>query len=194
MTRSSHQFVEYANGLAEDLLSALESRSYAQALPLADKVRTLGVQSLDQLTPRGTLEFPAANRWEARLTRELLDQLNSPDLPEPLTATILNALGQWAGEDAVAGIHQLLVGRLRERESSAGTAEIIRNGLYALHLIGGPQAVEVLSEFQGPDFPPQTRAQASHYLNELGGCIVDLMFGSESSTPMGSAADGRAEI
>jgi hypothetical protein len=192
MTRTSHETaLNEANQLAANLLSALDSGDHDSAARVAARLQSAGVQSLDRLTPRGTLEFPAGNRWEARLTGQLLDHLKSPDLPEPLTAAILNALGYWAGEEAVGGIHDLLVRHASRGDSSLAATGTIRNGLYALHLIGGAHAVQVLRDFQDPTFPPDLRAVASGYLNELGGRIVDLMFGSERLPELLSAEEVR---
>jgi hypothetical protein len=192
MTRTSHQRVlDEANQLGEDLLSALQAGDLAAGAQLAARAQQAGVQSLERLTPRGTLEFPAGNRWEGRLTRELLEHLKSSDLPDSLTAGILNALGYWAGGEASGPIGELLLERLRRGESSPRTIDVVRNGLYALHLIGGPEAVAVLRDFQGPAFSPEVRALAIGYLNELGGRIVDLMFGSESVSEPRSAEEVR---
>ena len=181
MTQTSQQTtLDEAASLAEGLLSALTGDDVESAGHLAARLRTMGIQSLRRLTPRGTLQFPAVNRLDVRLTQVLLEQAKSRDLPETLIADILGALGYWAGGEAVAGIQELLLRRIRGEHLSPPAADTIRSGLFALHWIGGPQAVQVLRDFQKADIPEAIRAQANWDLNELGERIVDLMFGSES--------------
>lgn len=163
--------------LAGKLLSALEDEDYGTASELAEAIQTVGIQSLDRLMPRGTLEFPAGNRWGDLLTSELLAHLKQ-DLPEQLTAQLLAVLGYWAGEVAVPAIRQLLIERAR-RSPSVETARTIRSGFHALHMIGGSRAVQTLCEFQREEFPEKVREDAAWFLNELGGRIEDPLFGSE---------------
>src|SRR5579859_1172935 len=98
--------------LAQKLFSALVDKDYGTAAGLAEAIETLGIQSLDRLMPRGTLEFPAGNRWGDSPTRELLEHLKH-ELPEPVMAPLLAILGYWAGEEAVPVIRQLVIERAR---------------------------------------------------------------------------------
>lgn len=162
--------------LAGNLLSALESGDHDAAAGLAEAIQTVGIQSLDRLMPRGTLEFPAGNRWGDSLTGKLLEHLGHT-LPEAVTAELLAVLGYWAGEEAVPAIHQPLV--KRALHPSVETARTVRSGLHALQMIGGSRAVQALVHLQSPEFPDEVRSQAAWFLNELGGRMVDPMFGSE---------------
>jgi hypothetical protein len=123
MTGTEKQTVlKRARELAERLFSALRDEDYSAAAILAEAISTAGVQSLDRLTPRGTLRFPAGNRWDGSLTSEVLAFLQR-DLPEAVTAQLLTVLGYWAGEEAVPAIRQLLIERA-QRGSPGETASI----------------------------------------------------------------------
>ena len=163
--------------VAGRLFSALDGKDYNAAAKLADAISTAGVQSLDRLTPRGTLQFPAVNRWNDALTVAVLERLKYK-LPEPITAQLLTILGYWAGEAAVSTIRRLISERASP-EASVEKTRTIQNGFYALHMIGGPRAVQVLCEFQGEEFPDKVREDAAWFLNELGARIIDSRFGSE---------------
>lgn len=162
--------------LARNLFSALEDDDFGTAAGLAETIQTLGIQSLDRLMPRGTLEFPAGERWGDSLTGELLKRLRH-ELPEAVTAQLLAILGYWAGEEAVPAIRQLLIERA-QRPLQSETAQTVRNGLDALHMIGGSRAVQTLQELQRTNYPEVLRSQAEWFLNELGGRTEDPMFGS----------------
>ncbi len=181
MTRSRQQTIlDQLGELTRGLRRALAADDYRAATRLAQELQTLGIQSLDRLTSRGTLRFPASNRWEdERLSREVLERLGSPAFPEPLAALLVNVLGYWAGEEAVPGIHHLLVERVQRGESTPEIDPIARSGLEALYLIGGPEAAQTLYHFQGRSFPLELRREATRFLNELGSRSVDLQFGSE---------------
>jgi hypothetical protein len=163
--------------LARDLFSALENDDYGTAGGLAKAIETLGIQALDRLMPRGTLEFPAGDRWGYSLTSELLEQLRH-ELPEAVTAQLLSILAYWGGQEAVPAIRQLLIERAR-RPHSVETARTVWNGLHALHMIGGSRAAQTLQDLQGTDLPTEIRSRAAWFLNELGGRIEDPMFGSQ---------------
>ncbi len=177
-TRTDRPLSQEAEVLAERLVSALRGGDSA-AGSLADALVERGVHSLKRLVPRGSLSSPAGDEWNRSCTLKLIGQIAAAKTSEPIVARTLNALGYFAGGDAVPDIRRLMMSRMRKRQPSSAEQDTVLNGLYALHLIGGPEAVKTLSEFQGTKYPERIRERAHWYLNELGGRIVDLMFGSD---------------
>lgn len=155
---------------------------------LAGELLKLGAQSLDPLGPRGTLRFPATDRWDSRLTDEILGLLATIPSSKPIAGATLKVLGYFAGERAVREIKSAMV-RCAHVDQPSAAFDTIVSGLFALHMIGGPHAATALREFQGKDKPPQISERAHWYLNELGSPTVDLQFGSDEPAEELSAVD-----
>jgi hypothetical protein len=180
MTRTiHHQIFHQANHLADSLLAAIDRGDWQSATELANELWKVGVQSLESLVPRGTVQFAAGDRLDSPFTAELIKRLKEKSLPDELAALILKALGFWAGGEAILEIPAVIQQRL-PTVGTAGAPPVLMAGLYAVHLIGGPDAVRVLRQFQDRQFPARVREAAARYLNQLGTPLVDPMFGPES--------------
>lgn len=176
------------NTKGQELVSALNRGDLPAAEHLAENLAKMGAASLERLMPRGTLRFAAGDRWDSGLTSKLVEKLSSASISEALAAAITKVLAYFAGEQAVRGIRGLILDRAAAASPSIEQTRTAMSGLYALHFIGGPQAVDVLREFQGKG-PPEIRQRAHWYLNELGSPTVDLQFSSEERTENLTADD-----
>lgn len=180
MTQTIHQQVfQNANRLADRLLATIDRGDWQSAQELANDLWKAGAQSLDPLVPRGTVQFAAGDRWDSHFTPEFVKRLHDCSLPDDLEALLLKALGFWVGGEAIPDIAVVIQQHTLTARTAAPSP--VLGGLYAAHLIGGPDAVRLLLEFQDQKFAATIREAAARYLNQLGTPLVDPLFGPESA-------------
>jgi hypothetical protein len=168
---------------ASGLLQALKEGHASDAKRYAERLSQVGIEALTSLSPRGTLKYAATSRLDdGKLINGLLHLLKSDKVPRNLWPACFDVLGVWAGGEAVPIVGRLLHGRSGEPNGD-DWSRILQHGFNALHMIGGPDAVRILTDFQKADLPSPIRVQASWYLNQLGARVVDFMFGSEETEP-----------
>jgi hypothetical protein len=179
-----------ANRTADELVRTARQGEHAKARELAASLYKIGVGSLSALAPRGTLKFAAPVRLHGGegTIGELVSLLRSGEIPREEWPGYFDALGTWAGEEAVQVIGELLSGLSLGRGWEENAGAPLQHGFRALHLIGGPEAAELLREFQKSRKPGPVREQASWYLNQLSHPSADLMYGVEVPEP--ASADG----
>ena len=191
MTRTIHQTsLTQAERVADHLISAIDSSEFEVAKQLAIELWQQGVQSMESLIPRGTLRFAAGDRLDSQRSRELAGRLKGHGLPEVVWALIVKALGFWAGSELVPEIRDIIQQRIAKEDRFEETDSMV-TALYAVHLIGGPEAVEVLREFQNEGLKLRVREAAARYLNRLGMPVIDPMFDADGFAGAASAEELR---